>query len=215
MPEEYPATTLLLIRHGQARASDGSYDENTPLTELGHRQSGQLADALTARTRPVVAYSSPYPRALETATPLCQQLAVRPCVDPRLAEFQLGTGSFESIQQRLDLLLWRPEHRGVENGETLGEFSARIAAFCNEVVERHPREDIAVFAHSGTIDAAIRWALGFPLDSLWQHEFVLATASITEIEFWPHGRIRGGAPRYSVIQRIGDVAHLGGLYSEI
>jgi broad specificity phosphatase PhoE len=215
MPEEYPATTLVLIRHGQARASDGSYDENTPLTELGHRQAAQLADALASGTRPVVVYSSPYPRALETATPLCQQLALRPSVDPRLAEFQLGTGSFESIQQRLDLKVWRPEHQGVENGETLGEFSARVATFCNEVVERHSREDITVFAHSGTIDAAIRWALGFSSDSLWQHEFPLATASITEIQFWPHGRIRGGAPRYSVMQRIGDVTHLDGIVSEI
>jgi broad specificity phosphatase PhoE len=215
MSEDYSATTLLLIRHGQARASDGSYDENTPLTKLGHRQATRLADALTAGTRPVVVYSSPYPRAQETAIPLCQQLTVRPSVDPRLAEFQLGTGSFESIQQRLDLIVWCPEHRGVENGETLGEFSARVAAFCNEVVERHPREDIAVFAHSGTIDATIRWALGFSSDSLWQHEFALATASITEIEFWPHGRIRGGAPRYSAIQRIGDVAHLGGLTSDL
>jgi broad specificity phosphatase PhoE len=215
MPEEYPATTLVLIRHGQARASDGSYDENTPLTELGHRQAAQLADALASGTRPVVVYSSPYPRALETATPLCKQLALRPSVDPRLAEFQLGTGSFESIEQRLDLIVWRPEHRGVENGETLGAFFARVAAFCNEVVEQHPREVIAVFAHSGTIDATIRWALGFPSDSSWQHEFALATASITEIQFWPHGRIRGGAPRYSVIQRIGDVTHLGSLYSEI
>ena len=215
MPEEYPATTLVLIRHGQARASDGSYDENTPLTELGHRQAAQLADALASGTRPVVVYSSPYPRALETATPLCQQLALRPSVDPRLAEFQLGTGSFESIQQRLDLKVWRPEHQGVENGETLGEFSARVATFCNEVVERHPREDIVVFAHSGTIDAAIRWALGFSSDSLWQHEFPLATASITEIQFWPNGRVQGGASRYAVLRRVGDVTHLDGIVSEI
>jgi broad specificity phosphatase PhoE len=215
MFEEFPATTLLLIRHGQARASDGSYNENTPLTELGHRQAAQLANALAAGTRPVAVYSSPYPRALETATPLCQQLSVRPKVDPRLAEFQLGTGSFESIQQRLDLMMWRPEHQGIDNGETLGEFSARVAAFCNEVVERHSGENIAVFAHSGTVDATIRWALGFQPDSLWQHEFALATASISEIEFWPYGRIRGGAPRYSVLQRIGDVTHLGGYYSEI
>jgi broad specificity phosphatase PhoE len=146
---------------------------------------------------------------------LCQQLALRPSVDPRLAEFQLGTGSFESIQQRLDLKVWRPEHQGVENGETLGEFSARVATFCNEVVERHSREDITVFAHSGTIDAAIRWALGFSSDSLWQHEFPLATASITEIQFWPNGRVQGGASRYAVLRRVGDVTHLDGIVSEI
>jgi len=38
-------TTLLLIRHGQARAEDGSYGPDTPLSELGVRQSEALADA--------------------------------------------------------------------------------------------------------------------------------------------------------------------------
>jgi broad specificity phosphatase PhoE len=135
-------------------------------------------------------------------------------VDPGLAEFRLETGSFESIRQRPDVIVWRPEHRGVEGGETLREFSVRVSAFCDEVVERHRSEHVAVFAHSGTIDAAIRWALGLSPDSLWQHEFDLATASVTEIEFWPRGRTHGGAPRYSVFQRIGDRGHLGDLVSE-
>jgi broad specificity phosphatase PhoE len=152
---------------------------------------------------------------VETAAPLCRKLGVQPIIDPDLAEFQFEIGSFESIQQRPDLILWRPEHRGVEYGETLGRFSARVAVFCDKVVERHQSESVAVFAHSGTIDAAIRWALGFSPDSLWQHEFDLATASVTEIKFWPRGRTHGGAPRYSVIQRIGDVAHLGDLVSDL
>lgn len=215
MPETFPHTRLYLVRHGQARAGDGSYDETTPLSELGHLQAARLADALTAGVLPTAVYASPYPRALETAAPVCRRLGVQPVIDPDLAEFQLGTGTFESIQQRLDLVVWRPEHRGVEDGETLGGFSARVAGFCDEVVGRHQRESVAVFAHSGTIDAAIRWALGFPPDSLWQHEFDLTTASVTEIEFWPHGRTHGGAPRYSVIQRVGDVAHLDDLVSDL
>jgi len=44
MPEEYPATILFLIRHGQARASDGSYGPNTPLSELGRVQAEKIAD---------------------------------------------------------------------------------------------------------------------------------------------------------------------------
>ena len=45
--------------------------------------------------------------------------------------------------------------------------------------------------------------------SPWQHEFDLPNASITEIEFWPMGRIVDGAPRYAVLPRIGDARHLG------
>ncbi|MGH3146386.1 MAG: histidine phosphatase family protein [Rubrobacter sp.] len=215
MSEPYAHATLLLIRHGQARADDGSYDENTPLSELGRLQAARLAYTLAAGARPAAVYASPYPRALETAAPLCLKLGVQPVVDPDLAEFQFESGSFESIQQRPDLIVWRPERRGVEGGETLGGFSARVSIFCEEVVGRHQGERVAVFARSGTIDAAIRWALGFPPDSPWQHEFGLATASVTEVELWPSGRVPGGAPRYSVIRRTGDVAHLGDLVSEL
>ena len=72
-----------------------------------------------------------------------------------------------------------------------------------------------VVSHAGTIDATLRWALGITPDTPWQHEFELANASITELEFWPRGRIRGGASRYAVLRRVGDVTHLGDLVSEI
>lgn len=215
MSEAFWATTLLLIRHAQARSSDGFYGQSTPLSELGRLQAAALAAALVAGTPPSVVYTSSLPRAQETAAPLCVRLNLKSIVDTRLAEFELGTASLESTLRRPDLLIWRPDHRGVENGETLSEFSARVAAFCEEVVERHPGELVAVVSHSGTIDAAIRWSLGLTPSSAWQHEFDLSTGSITEIEFWPRGRVRGGAPRYAVLRRIGDVSHMGDLISQL
>lgn len=214
MNEAYPSTTLLLIRHGQARAGDNSYDQYTPLSALGRQQAALVADAL-AQHPPTTVYASPLPRAMETAAPLCQQLNLQPIDDPRLAEFDLGSKPFAIVQQRPDLVVWHPEHRGVEHGETLAAFSSRVATFCAEVVDRHLGEHVAVFAHSGTIDAALRWAIGLPPDSVWQHEFDLANASITEIECWPRGRVEGGTPRYAVLQRIGDGAHLGTLVSDL
>jgi len=213
--DRYGATTLILVRHGQARARDGSYGRETPLSDLGRLQATAVAHELAARTRPAAVYISPLPRAVETATPLCARLDLKAVVDPRLAEFELGSGSLESAQQRPDLVIWRAEHRGVENGETLGEFSARVAAFCDEIVRRHLCERVAVVAHSGTIDAVVRWSLGLPPASPWQHELDLANASISEVEFWPHGRVRGGAPRYAVLRRVGDVTHLGALVSDL
>jgi broad specificity phosphatase PhoE len=119
------------------------------------------------------------------------------------------------VKQRPDLAIWRPEHRGTD-GVTLREFSARIAAFCDEIVSKHLGERVAVISHAGTIDAALRWALGITPTVPWMHEFeCLANASITEIEFWPNGRVKGGAPRYAAFRRVGDVAHLGGLITDI
>jgi broad specificity phosphatase PhoE len=212
MSNSYPSTTLLLIRHGQARANNNSYDQHTPLSNLGHQQATLVADALASRPVRAV-YTSPFPRARETASPLCQRLRFQPITDSRLAEFDFGSKPFDVVQQRPDLVVWHPDHRGVEHGETLAAFSARVATFCNEVAERHVNECVAVFAHSGTIDAALRWGVGLLSNSVWQHEYDLATASITEIEYWPRGRVEGGAPRYAVLWRIGDVAHLGRLVS--
>jgi probable phosphoglycerate mutase len=214
MNEAYPSTTLLLIRHGQARAGDNSYDQHTPLSDIGRQHAMLVADALA--TYPVAAvYASPLPRAMETAAPLCQQLDLTPIADPRLAEFDLGSKPFEIVQQRPDLVVWHPDHRGVEHGETLQAFSRRVAVFCEEIAERHLHERVAVFAHSGTIDAALRWAVGLPPDSVWQHEYNLANASVTQVEYWPRGRVAGGSPRYAVLWRIGDVAHLGTLVSDL
>ena len=215
MSSEYPSTVLLLVRHGQARARDGSYGPETGLSELGRLQAAAIARILAREASSATVYTSPWPRAVETANPLCAALDLRAVVDPRLAEMRFGPGTLESAQSRPDLMAWKPEHRGVESGETLGEFAARVAAFCDEVVERHLGAGVVVVTHSGTIDAAIRWAVGLTPSSPWQHDFDIANGSITEVEFWPHGMLEGGSPRYAALGRIGDVRHLGDLVSDL
>jgi broad specificity phosphatase PhoE len=83
------------------------------------------------------------------------------------------------------------------------------------VAARSVGEKVALVAHAGTIDAAIRWALGLPPSTPWQHEFDLGNGSITEIKLWPDGRKAGGAPRFAVLRRVGDTAHLGELASDL
>ena len=39
-------------------------------------------------------------------------------------------------------------------------------------------------------------------------EASLPNASVTEIEHWPTGRRSGGAPRFTLVHRVGDVSHL-------
>ena len=206
--------SLLLIRHGQARAQDGSYDEATPLSDVGRRQAICIANSLAGRLNPAVIYSSPYPRSIETARPLADALGMEPIMDRRLAEFAIGPNTLGGVQQRSDLLIWHPDHSGAGQSETLRAFSTRVASFCEEAVQRHKNVPVAIFTHSGTIDAVLRWAVGLTPDAPWQHECDMGTASITEIEVWPHGRVDGGAPRHAVIRRIGDCAHLGDLVSD-
>ncbi len=211
----FQATNLLLVRHGQRDSSRlRRIDLNPPLNALGRRQAAAVADALRVGPAPDAIYSSLLTRAHETATAIADHLGLETAVDGRLAEFQIDLDAETSPAGRPDLLASHPHHTGTD-GVTLAEFASRVADFHEEVVDRHPGQRVAVISHAGTIDAALRWALGIGPRSPWQHEFDLPNASITEIEFWPQGRIVRGAPRYAVFNRIGDVGHLGAMVTDI
>ncbi len=206
VPMEFPSLFVLMIRHGHASAGGLPYGPDTALSSLGQRQAISVADAIV-RTRPIAAiYSSPFLRSLESARPLCDRLGKTPVVDDRLAEFQLAPAP--STAERQDLAIWQPLQRGVPGGETLEEFSLRVSQFMEETCVRHSGEVIALYTHSGTIDAAARWAVGLPPESEWRHDLPLSNASITELQVWPRGRVPSGAPRYVAFLRIGDVGHL-------
>ena len=211
----FQATTLVLVRHGQARPSDaGFYGADAPLSGLGRRQAAALAASLAPGPALDALYSSNLPRALETAATVAELLDLEVLVDGRLAEFDVDMSVATPPDGRPDLLVWHPDHTGAD-GETLAQFGSRVREFHEEVVARHPGQRVAVICHAGTIDAAIRWSLDMAPRSPWQHEFEeLRNASITEIEFWPEGRMAGGAPRYFVLKRIGDVGHLGNLVTD-
>ena len=230
MTEQYPKTVLVLIRHGQASGSkSGDYGRMEPLTDLGRRQVLALATDLQ-RGQPVDAlYTSPFSRALETAELLSDKLGLEPVVEPRLAEFEIEGVTIEAVvKRRLDVLRWKPEHRSA-TGETLADFCARVATFCEEIVRLHVGERVVVVCHGGTIGGIIRWSLGIGPNTPWEHGFEIPNAlttelehgfeipnaSITELEHWPDGRVKVGSPRFTVVLRVGDATHLGEIATDI
>ncbi len=210
----FQATNLLIVRHGQRDASGSRrIDLDPPLSALGRRQSAAVAAALLNGPALDAVYTSPLARALETATVIADHLGLETSIDDRLAEFQVDLDAETSPPGRPDQLAWHPDHAGTD-GVTLAEFAQRVAGFHEQIVARHPGQRVAVVSHAGTIEATLMWALGIDPRSPWQHEFDLPHASITEIEFWPNGRIVGGAPRLAMFNRTGDVGHMGGLATE-
>ena len=185
-----------------------------PLSGLGRRQASALAASLASGPAIDALYSSDLPRALETAAAVAEHLGLEVVVDRRLAEFEVDMTVETPPGCRPDLLVWHPDHAGTD-GETLAQFGSRVRECHEEIAASHSRQRIAVISHEGTIQAALHWSLGMDSRSPWQHEFnELRNASITEIEFWPEGRMAGGAPRYFVLKRIGDVGHLEGLVTD-
>src|SRR5262245_46355081 len=137
MSNTYAAVHLNFVRHGQARADDGLYGPDTPLSELGQRQARALANHFEKIKTFTAVYTSPLPRAVETANPLCAALGLQAIVDSRLREFEMRTAPIEAVEKRPDLVLWQPHHCGFENGEALSEFCVRVGDFCDEIATRH------------------------------------------------------------------------------
>ena len=196
-----PSTRLLLVRHAQAdqAAADGG------LTELGATQASAVRDALRVEQRDLVV-ASPLRRARETAAVLRSDAEVL----DTLQEFDFGPAAPELREMtagRTDLTIWRPDH-GFPGGETLRAFKTRVAGTLEALVRDNPGRRVVAVTHAGVLDAAIRWGYGLSPEDDWLAEASLPNASVTELEHWRHGRSPGGAPRFTLVHRVGDVSHL-------
>jgi broad specificity phosphatase PhoE len=203
-------TRLVLVRHGQARSKDGLYGPDTPLSDVGETQAALVAAALAKDPTVAALYCSPLPRAAATAAPIaaaCGRKAVR---DARLAELDVAPAPLDmTAEGRSQIAIWKPEHRGAPNGETVREFFERVASFCEWACGMHRNEKVVLVTHAGTIDAIVRWAIGVPSTEPWTFEVEVPNASLTEIEMWPSGRGESGPPRHAVIHAVGNIEHLG------
>ena len=135
-------------------------------------------------------------------------------VDERLLEYRFGSISDPNLtmeqlrERRDDLLAWHPDHKLAPDGETIREFAERVMAVTDEIVARHAGERVVVVSHAGTIDITMRWAIGISPGTPVLHDFPIANASISALIHWPHGRMTGGAPRYTEFASVGSLDHL-------
>jgi alpha-ribazole phosphatase len=151
---------LWLVRHGETRAnSEKRYPfANAVLTERGRAQARAIAPFLMLEFDRV--YASPLTRALETAQESGFDV---PQQDERLRELEYGvlTGlNWLEIEQKYgsDALVWLEgvsnplSNLGVPDGETGGEFHARVQSFLDSL----PQGRTLAFTHSGWIRALLK-----------------------------------------------------------
>jgi broad specificity phosphatase PhoE len=160
-------TTLYLARHGQSDWNaetrwQGHADR--PLTELGRRQAGQLADRL-ADVPLAAVYSSDLERARATAEAVAgpRGLAVVPLADLR----EIDVGSWSGLtrpeaEERFPAayLRWAEGGQGWDDGETYEQMTDRVVRAVVGIGARHPGESVLVVAHGGPIRALHATALG-------------------------------------------------------
>jgi broad specificity phosphatase PhoE len=174
-------TTLLLARHGETDWNrDGRWQghSNTRLNESGRRQAAELAEELDGVD---VLYSSDLDRARETAEIVARRLGLEVRFDRRLRERSFGAWeglTMEDIESRFaePYRRWRAgKSHGAEDAEPFEAFGARVQAFLEDVLARHPDETVLVIAHGGAI--RVIHALAAGLDYVRDHRAIPSIAN--------------------------------------
>jgi probable phosphoglycerate mutase len=200
---------LILVRHGETRYNlEGRAIGNNPvgLNARGRLQALRTAEAVVS-LEPVALYTSPLPRALETATIISQRLGGKVCRRDNLKEVNIGLldglTQDEMWQQHHDFMLtWSNDASTavMPGGESMLQVQKRAWDTIVEIKGLHPEDNVAVVSHSFTIAGLVCKLLGMPLSNF--QRLRLDLASITQVEM---GQDRTTLVRYN------DQCHLEGL----
>ena len=193
-------STLLLVRHATTAATGKKLGGRTqaPLDEGGRVQAAAAAERLRG-LKVTAVYSSPLPRAMETARAVAAPhgVGVRPAEG--LIEVEYGKWTDRALAQVAKTKLWpviqqRPSQVAFPDGETIRAMQLRAVDAIEEIVARHPKGMVVAVSHADVIKAVVSFYLGQPLD-LFQRIHI-APASVTALQLTP-----GGMP---VLLRLND-----------
>jgi broad specificity phosphatase PhoE len=169
-------TTLLLVRHGETDWNrDGRWQgqSETHLNAVGREQAVRVAGEI----RDVdVLYSSDLARARETAEIIAGARGLDIRLDPRLRERSFGAWEgltapeIEAAFHEAHARWLAGDGPGADDAEPFAVFAARVMAFLEDALERHPDETVLVVAHGGSIRVIHAFASG--LDYVRDHRSI-------------------------------------------
>jgi 2,3-bisphosphoglycerate-dependent phosphoglycerate mutase len=160
---------LTLMRHARSRADDenvheGRYD--SPLTDAGRKQVSKRAEYFIAEGyKPEKIIASSLIRARETAEIVAQALGADFETDPDWMEFNNGplAGlSYAEASARYPQPDFRNPYEPYHgSGESEIEFHSRVGRALERVIRRGAGKYL-IIGHGGSLNAALRVALGIP-----------------------------------------------------
>ncbi|MFE9322570.1 histidine phosphatase family protein [Nocardia sp. NPDC052278] len=178
---------VLIIRHGLPVRVENTPRPDPALSPSGLEQAKAVGVWLAGE--PITAvYSSHLLRAAGTAKPLARLLELPVITDADLAEFDLGGDYYiplEEMRAQQDPRLDR-FHAWIKSSEApavLDNYQARVIAALERIVRADNGGVVAVFAHGGVVNAAVRKALGHPERNIVE----AAYASITRLQITVDG----------------------------
>lgn len=156
---------LYLIRHGQSFVNLKEWDggnQDTGLTELGHRQAAALGEWLPGELKAIdVLYASTMQRAQETAGYVARAYDVAIVPEDRLRE--IGNNRADHAPWPSDDLPEYSDYWGSERpfssvtparegGESLMHFRTRVGSFVENMIENHRDQTVVAVCHGGVIE---------------------------------------------------------------
>jgi probable phosphomutase (TIGR03848 family) len=182
-----PATTVILVRHGQTPTTGTSLPGRAPglhLADKGVAQAEAAAARIAELDKVTAVYASPLERTRETAAPIAKALGLRVKVDRGLLEADFGDWTGRKLAELSKLPEWKtvqqyPSGFRFPNGESFTEMQVRITSTLARLAERHRGETIVAVSHADPIKAALADALGTHLD-LFQR-IVVSPCSVSVI----------------------------------
>ena len=218
-------TELVLVRHGETdmnRELRFQGQVNVSLNATGHEQARRLAARLAGEKADAV-YASDLLRAMQTAAPIADEMALAPVTDSGLREqaFGLVDGMRVDDIQREHPQAWQEwlrfdEDFAMPQGESTREFHARVMASVQRVVLAHPGQTVLVVTHGGVLDMIYRTARSLALSGPRQSEIpnagvnrVRVAAGAIEIVSWADTRHLADLPPQPVYDQLKLVAKPG------
>jgi len=152
------------LRHGQSeynllRLCNDDPTQPVPLTALGHAQAAAAGAALAGCGIETV-YSSPLPRARETARIVAERIGAPVVVDARLADIRSGCEG-RPVTEYQAAIAHDPLHARPHGGESLLDHRARVMGFLDWLAAQ-PHAAVALVAHEETLRVFKGVAEGLP-----------------------------------------------------
>jgi 2,3-bisphosphoglycerate-dependent phosphoglycerate mutase len=177
---------IIFLRHGQAKNNTdrilAGRTEGVPLTETGIKQAQDTAELLEHMNISAI-YSSPIQRAKHTAEIVGQHNSIDVTIDDRLIELDMGkfTGMpYDKIfnsHGNVFMKFYNGELEIAHNGvETFSQVKDRILELIDEIIEKHPDENVVLVTHMDPIKAMLSTIVD--LSSVNLFELIIANASL-------------------------------------
>jgi len=202
-----PATTTVLLRHGETALSGGQRFAgrgDIPLTATGREQAVAAAARLAARGGLDLIVTSPLARARQTAGAVAAATGLEPVVQDGWAEVDFG--EWEGLSHAEAERDW-PEQMAAwlsdpgaapPGGESLAAASDRVLAALDSLLAGHRGATVLIVSHVTPMKILLRHALLAPPAAL--RRMYLGVASLCEISWYAGG--------VGVVRTLNDTAHL-------